>query len=154
MKNKELFNLLKKDHLTLGAVESMTGGLFSKTITDINGSSKVFKGSIIAYSLEAKTNILKINQEFLQKYGVVSREVAIRLAKQGQKILGVDLCISVTGNAGPTVESDQKEVGEVYYAIYYLNQITSYKLKLEGSRESIRKQTTQKMIESLIDILS
>lgn len=154
MKNKELFNLLKKDHLTLGAVESMTGGLFSKTITDINGSSKVFKGSIIAYSLESKTNILKINQEFLQKYGLVSREVAIRLAKQGQKLLGCDLCISVTGNAGPTVESDQKEVGEVYYAIYYLNQITSYKLKLEGSRESIRKQTTQKMIESLIDILS
>lgn len=153
MKNK-LYKLLQEKNVSFGAVESMTGGLFSKTVSDIPGISKFFKGSLIVYQEESKINLLKIDQSFLSEYGVVSKEVALALAKKGQKHLNVDLCIAVTGNAGPSVEKDQKEVGEVYYAISYLNENHSYELKLKGSRNKIRQETTKKMIESIISILN
>lgn len=154
MKNKLLYQLLQEKKITFGAVESMTGGLFSKTMTDLPGISSFFKGALIAYQEETKINILKIDKDLINKYGVVSKEVAVALAKAGQKYLNVHLCIAITGNAGPSVEKDQKEIGEVYYAISYLEKIYSYELKLVGPRNKIREKTVKKMIESIISILS
>lgn len=154
MKNKSFINLLKEKQVTIGAVESMTGGLFSKTLTDIPGISQFFKGALVVYQEETKINLLGVEQNLLEKFGVVSKEVALELSKKGQKQLNVDLCIAVTGNAGPSVEKDQKEVGEVYYAVAYLDKVYSYELKLEGSRKHIRTLAVKKMIESIVSILS
>ena len=114
---KKLLEAYKEKGLTLGSVESMTGGLFSAKFTEIPGSSVVFKGGIVTYSVEEKINIVCVKKETIEKYGVVSEEVAKEMAERGRKLLNVDVCLSVTGNAGPTCEPGGKPVGCFYIAI-------------------------------------
>jgi len=114
---KKLLQAYKDKGLTLGSVESMTGGLFSAKFTGIPGSSAVLKGSIVTYSVEEKMNIVGVKKETIEKYGVVSEQVAIEMAELGRKLLNVDVCVSVTGNAGPTVEPGGKPVGCFYVGI-------------------------------------
>ena len=66
---QKLIDELANRNLTIGSVESFTGGLFAKTFTDVSGASKVFKGSIVAYSPEVKVNVVGIPQEYIDKYG-------------------------------------------------------------------------------------
>ena len=113
---KKLLEAYKEKGLTLGSVESMTGGLFSAKFTEIPGSSAVFKGGIVTYSIEEKINIVGVKKETIDKYGVVSEEVAKEMAELGRKLLNVDVCVSVTGNAGPTCEPGGKPVGCFYVA--------------------------------------
>ena len=113
---KKLLEAYKEKGLTLGSVESMTGGLFSAKFTEIPGSSAVFKGGIVTYSSEEKINIVGVKKETIDKHGVVSEEVAKEMAEQGRKLLNVDVCVSVTGNAGPTCEPGGKPVGCFYVA--------------------------------------
>ena len=114
---ESLLKAYKEKGLTLGSVESMTGGLFSAKFTEIPGSSAVFKGGIVTYSSEEKINIVGVKKETIEKYGVVSKEVAIEMAELGRKLLNVDVCVSVTGNAGPTCEPGGKPAGCFYVGI-------------------------------------
>ena len=114
---EKLLQELKEKGLTLGSVESMTGGLFSAKFTEIPGSSAVFKGGIVTYSSEEKINIVGVEKETIDKYGVVSEQVAMEMAEQGRKLLNVDICVSVTGNAGPTTEPGGKPVGCFYIGV-------------------------------------
>ena len=114
---KKLLEAYKEKGLTLGSVESMTGGLFSAKFTGIPGSSAVFKGTIVTYTTEEKINIVGVKKDTIEKCGVVSEEVAIEMAELGRKLLNVDVCISVTGNAGPTVEPGGKPVGCYYIGV-------------------------------------
>jgi len=114
---EKLFETLKNKGLTLGSIESMTGGLFSAKFTEIPGVSAVFKGSVVTYSAEEKINIVSVKKETIEKYGVVSEEVAMEMAELGRKLLNVDICVSVTGNAGPTAEPGGKPVGCFYVGI-------------------------------------
>ena len=114
---EKLLEAYKEKGLTFGSVESMTGGLFSAKFTGIPGSSAVFKGSIVTYSSEEKVNILGVKKETIDKFGVVSEEVAKEMAELGRKLLNVDVCVSVTGNAGPTTEPGGKPVGCFYVGV-------------------------------------
>lgn len=114
---EKLLQEYKEKGLTLGSVESMTGGLFAAKFTEIPGSSAVFKGSIVTYSVEEKINIVGIKKETIDKFGVVSEQVAIEMAELGRKLLNVDVCVSVTGNAGPTAEPGGKPVGCFYVGV-------------------------------------
>lgn len=102
--------------LTLGSVESMTGGLFAVKATDVPGASQVFKGGIVSYSNEVKERVLGVEPELLAKYGAVSEKVAKRMALYGLEKLGVDVVLAVTGNAGPSAEPGEAEVGQVYFS--------------------------------------
>ena len=114
---EKLLQEYKEKGLTLGSVESMTGGLFSAKFTEIPGSSAVFKGGIVTYSVEEKINIVGVKKETIEQFGVVSEQVAIEMAELGRKLLNVDVCVSVTGNAGPTTEPGGKPVGCFYVGI-------------------------------------
>ena len=114
---EKLLKAYKEKGLTLGSVESMTGGLFSAKFTEIPGSSAVFKGSVVTYSCEEKINIVGVKKVTIEKYGVVSEEVAKEMAEKGRKLLNVDVCVSVTGNAGPTCEPGGKPVGCFYIGV-------------------------------------
>ena len=138
--NKEEINALFREYgYTLGSVESFTGGLFAKEITSVSGASHFFKGALVTYATEEKNRLLGISYEDIDKYGVVSKEIALLMAKNGQKILNVDFCIAFTGNAGPGV-MENKEVGEVYLALAYFDQVEVFPFKLKGSREDIQKE--------------
>ncbi|MBS4014663.1 MAG: competence/damage-inducible protein A [Bacteroidetes bacterium] len=112
-----LVKLLAKNNLTLGIAESCTGGYISHLITSIPGSSACYKGSITSYSNDVKINQLCIPFQLIDKYGAVSKEVAVAMAEGVRKVLKVDYSISVTGIAGPGGGTKQKPVGLVYIAV-------------------------------------
>ena len=146
---RELLEILNTKKLSLSSVESMTGGLFASKVTATPGASKVFKGSIITYQTIEKIKLLKINPKLIEEEGVVSSSIAIEMAKAGKKLLGSDICISVTGNAGPTCEPGGKPVGRIYIAIAYKRDISVTQLDLKGNREKIRQKCVQKMEQLL-----
>lgn len=150
---EQLIDVLAKKGLTLGSVESFTGGLFAKTITDVSGSSKVFKGALVTYSKELKIKLLGMDEEFINDNGLVSWGVAQDMAIKGQKILGVDVCVSFTGNAGPETLPGEAGVGETYMAIVYNKKVWAIPLKLELEREKVREVAVSSIINALISIL-
>ena len=148
---KELLALLSEKHLTIGSVESMTGGLFASTFTDVPGASKVFKGSIVTYASSVKEKVVGVKTETIKKYSVVSSEVAEEMARNGQKLLDVDICISVTGNAGPTCEPGEEPVGSVYLGLMIKEKYYEKHLKLAGNRSIIRLNTFFAMRDFILE---
>lgn len=148
MNTENLLNLLKRKNLTIGSVESVTGGLFAASLTSIPGSSSVYKGSIVSYSIEEKINLVGIKKNLLDQFGVVSSQVAIEMASLGATRLHVDLCLSCTGNAGPSVCDDNEPVGKVFIGVFYHGTSTIIEKNFDGSRDEIRLSIVQEMIES------
>ncbi|MBO6119140.1 MAG: CinA family protein [Lachnospiraceae bacterium] len=138
--------------LTISTAESITGGLISKMITDVSGSSEILKESYVVYSNDAKITILGVDAGLIEKYGVVSREVAKDMAVKLKMITGKDICVSVTGNAGPNV-CDDKPVGRVYVGIDFLDDVNVYELTLDGSREEIRDKTANFVFDKIEELL-
>ena len=151
---KELLNILLEKGLTLGSIESMTGGFFASEITSVPGASKVYKGSLITYQVEEKIKLLKIDPKIIEEFGVVSDEVAIEMAEKGRVILNVDIAISVTGNAGPTTEPGGKPVGDVCLAIATKDETITTELILSGERNVIREKCVKEMINFLEKIIN
>ena len=146
----ELVNILKELQLTIGSIESMTGGLFASNITSVPGASKVFKGSVVSYSALIKESVVGVKKETIDKYGVVSSEVAYEMAEKGRKLLDVDICVSVTGNAGPTAEPGEEGVGVVYLGISSKEGTRTIRKQFNGNREEIRQQTLLAMQEEIL----
>lgn len=139
MNPQEIVKLFREKGRTLGCVESITGGLFAKSITDVPGASHIFKGGIVTYTNETKARLLSIPYDDIDTHGVVSQEIAQMMANRGQKLMVCDYCISFTGNAGPEAMED-KPVGKVYIAVSVYNQVIVTNYDLAGTREEIREQ--------------
>ncbi len=110
-------NILRERGLTMAAAESCTGGLVAKRMTDISGASQVFLGGAVTYSNSAKANILGVSEESLEKYGAVSEQVAIEMAKGAKEKFGTDIAVSLTGVAGPDSDDRGNPVGLVYIGL-------------------------------------
>ena len=106
--SKSIVKKLTKKGLTLSVAESVTAGGLASELTNIAGSSKVFKGGVIAYSDEVKISELKISKADLKKHTAVSEEIAIAMAQGVRKKLKTDYAISTTGVAGPGKAYGQK----------------------------------------------
>lgn len=146
---EELLQALKEKNLTIGSIESMTGGLFSAKFTEIPGASSVFKGSIVTYSSEEKINVVGVKKATINKYGVVSKEVAVEMAEKGRKLLNVDLCVSVTGNAGPTCEPGGKPAGCFYIAVSSSKETIVKECFENKKRNKVRNKATLAMRDLL-----
>ncbi len=114
----ELLLLLDKFNFRISCCESITGGLFVQEITSIVGASKYFSGGFIAYTNESKINIVKIKKTTIEKIwcNKISKQCAIEMALNTQKILKTNIAISFTGNVGPNA-LENKPVGLVYVGI-------------------------------------
>ena len=139
MTSEEINKLFREKGLSLGSVESFTGGLFAKEITSVPGASHFFKGALITYATEEKNRLLDISYEDIDQYGVVSEQIAHQMALKGQQLLNVDVCVSFTGNAGPSA-MEGKQVGEIYIGLAYLGEVEVYPFLLKGDRETIQKE--------------
>lgn len=139
--------------LTLGSVESFTGGLFAATITSKGGASKYYKGGLVTYATEEKIKLLGISEEDVKQFGVVSKEIAYGMAHFGRKVLNVDICVSFTGNAGPEA-MEGKPVGEVYIGIADKKSVEVYKLNLSGERDQIQDEAVQYALEKIFKKIS
>ena len=143
----DLLALLKTNHLTIGSVESLTGGLFASTLCEIPGASEAFVGGLVTYTAKEKVALAHVDPYLIERKGVVSADVATAMASGGKAALGVDICVSCTGNAGPSEEKGGAGVGTVYLGLAYKNVVYCAPLHLQGERNQIRKQTVETMID-------
>ncbi len=135
--------------LTIGTVESATGGRIGDKITNVAGSSDYFKGAIVSYSNEVKTDIVGVRKLTLRKHGAVSSRTAAEMAKGGRKLLKVDICLSDTGIAGPTGATSGKPVGLFYFGLSSKDSNLTKEHHLHGSRE----ENKQKAAEAALGLL-
>lgn len=150
----EIGRLLVIKGLTISIAESCTGGLVCSKITDVPGSSVYFVGGVIAYSNKVKMQMLGVTQEILNTHGAVSAQTAIEMAKGVRKMYGTDIGLSVTGIAGPGGGSLQKPVGLVYLSLEpNTGETICKKCKFTGERKDIRLQSTQIILEMLLEYL-
>jgi nicotinamide-nucleotide amidase len=150
---KKIIRALNDRGHTLSIAESVTGGLVAAAITEIPGASKVFSGSIVAYSALAKREELDIPQELLNQYSLVSPEVAFAMAKGVQGRFETDWAISTTGAAGPD-PLDGAPVGLICCAIIGPDTVLELAIELNGSREEIRRGAVTALLSELARILS
>lgn len=140
---KEMGNLIKKRNMTISVAESLTGGLFQEEVTSISGVSQWFKGGIISYLPEIKTNVLGVKQETVEKNGVVSEECAREMAENVRKLMNTNIGISFTGVAGPA-SLEGKEPGTVYIGLSFNDEPTTARLAIfPGNRETVRVRSVK-----------
>lgn len=134
---------------TISTAESCTGGKIAQTLTSVAGSSAYFKGSIVSYATETKINVLGVNAETINKYSVVSAEVAQEMVVCIQKLMKTDYAIATTGNAGPTKGDADAEVGTVFIAIATPNEVFVEEFNFGQPREKVIDRAVNKALEML-----
>ena len=149
----ELAKFLMKNHISISSVESFTVGGFANAIGSISGISAVYCGSLVSYQTRIKRDVLGIEQEIIDHFGVVSKEVAGLMAINGLDMFDSDVCVSFTGNAGPTA-MEGKPVGLIYIGVAYDGNIHTYCYELKGSREEIKEQAISLGAEKVLEVLN
>jgi PncC family amidohydrolase len=150
---EEISSLLRQKGLTLGVVESATGGLISHRITNVAGSSDYYKGSVTAYSNEVKSGVVGVGEDTLIQYGAVSPQIAEELAEGGKMLLGADICIADTGIAGPSGATAEKPVGLFYLGLSHGEMTYSRKHHFQGDREQNKQSAAEAALNWLKDYL-
>ena len=150
---KELVSGLKEKHYTISSVESLTAGLFSAKIAEISGASAVLKGGLITYASDFKTLLANVDSTLIEKHGVVSFEVAEAMAEGGKSVMNTDICVSFTGNAGPTV-LENKKVGEVYIGIAIHGKTEVFHEIFSGDRNEIRNEVCAYACKKILQMIN
>lgn len=146
-----MVDTLREHGLTLGTAESCTGGQIASRITDVAGCSDVFIGGIVAYANDVKVNVLGVSPETLKNYGAVSEETAREMALGAIERLGCSVGLATTGIAGPGGGTPAKPVGLVYVACAYNGGVTVDRLMLSGTREHIRRLTSNRALKMALE---
>ena len=144
---KKVGDLLTERNQTVCTAESLTGGRIAATLVEVPGASAYFKGSLVVYTAALKEELLGISKELIDKYTVVSSEVAIQMAIQARLKLKTDYAIAVTGNAGPTTDHNDKSVGLVYISIASKDEVIAHEFNFGQPREKVLKRTVNKALE-------
>jgi len=134
---------------TISVAESCTGGMIAERITANPGASVYFKGGIVSYATQAKTDVLGISKAIIKKHSVVSTQVAEAMAKAVQKLFKTDYAIAVTGNAGPTKGDADAEVGTVCIAIVSPFKVYAEEFHLGNHRTKVIHKAVNKAFEML-----
>jgi nicotinamide-nucleotide amidase len=146
-------DLLRRRGLTLGTVESATGGLIAHRITGVPGSSDYFKGSVVSYSNEVKAGLIGVKETTLRKYGAVSPQVAEEMAAGGRKVLGVDICLADTGIAGPGGATPGKPVGLFYLGLAHESGVSSRRHEFHDDRARNKQSAAEAALNWLKEYL-
>jgi PncC family amidohydrolase len=136
---------------TVAVAESCTGGLISQRITSVGGSSRYFRGAIVAYSNAVKQRLLGVSKQVLERAGAVSEPVARRMAEGVRDALGSDYGVAVTGIAGPEGGSPEKPVGLVFVAVADTKGCVVKRFEFEGDRGAVRQAAAHEALSLLAD---
>jgi PncC family amidohydrolase len=139
--------------LTIGTVESATGGRIADRITNVPGSSDYFRGSVVAYSNEVKVGVIGVEKMTLEDYGAVSEQTALEMAKGGRKLLDVDVCVSDTGIAGPAGAAPAKPLGLFLLALAARDEGSTQKYIFTGDREENKEHAAEAALNMLREYL-
>ncbi|MCF7560355.1 competence/damage-inducible protein A [Sabulilitoribacter multivorans] len=142
-------NQLTKLGKTLAIAESCTGGKLAELFTANSGASKYLMGGVVTYSTQSKMDVLKVSEDIIKKYSVVSAQVAEAMAQNVLKLYKSDYAISTTGNAGPTKGDSDAEVGTVFIGIATKNGVYSEEYNFGNHRARVINKAVNKAIEIL-----
>jgi len=148
-----VLTLLNKNKLKVTFAESCTGGLISSLITNISGSSNAFEAGFVTYSNHMKTKMLDVEQNTLEQFGAVSKQVVIEMAQGALKRSSADLVIAVSGIAGPNGGTEEKPVGSVWIAWGNNNQIETKYFCLKGNRKYFQKMVATRALDLIRRLL-
>lgn len=150
---KKLVSLCTQKQITISSCESLTAGLFTSTIASIPGASAILKGGIVTYFTEMKKVLVHVDEEIIEKFGVVSEPCAIAMAKNTRELMEVDYCVSFTGNAGPS-QMEEKPAGRVYCAIASKDEVIPFMFQCNDmERNEVRQCVVDLMIDELLEIV-
>jgi len=148
----EVARMLVKKSLTLATAESCTGGAIGALLTSLVGSSAWFNGGVISYSNASKIKLLNVNPDAIDNYGAVSQAVVEAMAIGGCQALGADLCVAVSGVAGPGGGTSAKPVGSVWIAWCGPEQrLTSGLYHFDGERTQIQRAAVRMALQGVIN---
>ena len=151
---QQVFELLKRENLTLTTAESATGGMIAARLINVSGISEFFTEGYVTYSDAAKVKMIGVDAELIKKYGVVSREVAENMALCAAKTANTDAALSVTGVAGPSGGTDECSVGTVFIGCFYKGRVLVEHHIFEGDRQSVRSQAAECALRLLLHFAS
>ncbi|MCH8905765.1 MAG: CinA family protein [Candidatus Heimdallarchaeota archaeon] len=137
---------------TIAVAESCTGGLICHSLTNHSGSSKYFTQGVVTYSAEAKTNILKIPRQQITKYGVVSIQIALEMAKQVRILFNSNIGISSTGFTGPSGGTIEHSVGTAFVAVATDKWSKSVEIHSSSDREGNKSYFAARALELILEI--
>jgi competence/damage-inducible protein CinA-like protein len=138
-----VLRLLQDKKMTIGCAESVTGGQIAARLTSVPGSSECFRGGIVAYDSAAKVQLLDVPSELIERYGMVSAEVAEAMAAGCRNRLNVDLAISTTGVAGPEGGTETTPVGLVWAGLAWDGGTLSRMTNWLASRTEIQSRSAK-----------
>jgi PncC family amidohydrolase len=134
---------------TLATAESLTGGRLAVLMTEIPGSSEVFRGGVVAYDTDLKVDLLEVPDSVVERYGVVSAECALAMARGVRRIAGATYGVSTTGVAGPE-RQEGKPVGTVFVGVAGPDgHETVVALELVGDRAAIQDRTCEEALHAV-----
>lgn len=151
---EEVVSLLKKYQCTITTAESCTGGLVAATLINVSGVSSYLKEAYITYSDEAKEKLLGVKKEIIDTFTVVSAQTAEAMATGGAKAAGADICVSVTGIAGPDGGTKEQPVGLVYIGCACKGSVKTKRFVFEGDRQSVRTQAVKEALLFVKEMLN
>lgn len=135
---------------SLAVAESCTGGLVSKLLTDLPGSSRYMRGSVVAYADDAKLDVLGVDEAAVRDLGAVSREVASQMALGAVRLFRADVGLSVTGIAGPDGARPGKPVGTVWFGVCVSGRARTVRARFSGDREAVRAAAAEYALRLLL----
>jgi nicotinamide-nucleotide amidase len=141
--------LLHQQGKTISTAESCTGGKIAQMLTSVAGASNYFKGSVVSYATDTKISVLGVDAQIIEKFSVVSKEVANEMALGIQKLMKTDYAIATTGNAGPNKGEANAEVGTVFIALATPNEVLTTEFNFGQPREKVIDRTANKALEIL-----
>jgi PncC family amidohydrolase len=150
----EMGRLLQSRGLRLALAESCTGGLVGHRITNMPGSSAYFMGGIVSYSNEAKVSLLGVSWATLNKFGAVSRESVLEMARGARKTLDADIAVSITGIAGPGGGTLDKPVGTTWIGLAASDGEWAREFHFHGDREQNKASAADAALHMLLEFLS
>lgn len=141
----ELVPLLKAADITLATAESCTGGSIASKLSSVEGASVYFKGGAVTYATESKVSVLGVQQATIDRYTVVSEEVAIEMAVGARALYKADIAVATTGNAGPLKGDSDAEVGTVCIAVATAGGVHSYTFNFGKPRSKVIQASVEKV---------
>ena len=148
-----VINKIKDQKLTLSVAESCTGGKIASSIVSHEGASDFFLGGVISYSVDSKIRILKIDTLKIEKYGVVSSQIAKEMSIGVKNKFESDISIAVTGNVGLKSGDGKSPVGKVFIAINFRNKINTWEYNFNGDRKANIESAVSSVFSLLNNIL-
>ncbi len=146
--------LLRQAGLKLALAESCTGGLIGHRVTNVPGSSDYYLGSVTAYAYEAKERLLGVSHDTLVRYGAVSQQTALEMARGIRRVLEADIGVSVTGIAGPGGGLPGKPVGLVWIGLSTPGGDWAFQYFWKGNRVENKVESAQAALQRLYDYLT